>query len=553
MTKIVILPLDDRPVNYDYPRLLAAIASTEVELPPREWLGNPWRGAQHEKLVAWLREMAPEADALIVAVDTLAYGGLIPSRSSSDSFETAAQRLEILRELKVAQPNRPIYASSVIQRVCRANSSEEEKPYWAEYGSRMFRLSYLEHKAALEETSEAESAEREALKQEIPAEIYDDYAAIRARNHKVNQYMLSMVKDGVVDYLLLPQDDTADYGWNIAEARRLQMLIRREGLTGRAITYPGADEIGSLLLARCLCAEKGFQPKVYPRFSSSGSATLVTEYEDRPMVELLKAHLAPLGGIVADEPGEADFWLFINAPAIKQGVGELQWAAQFSKDELLQKVPEMLKDYAEKLFSDEYFQATRREMQTPRRSPEEFCRAVVEALRAGKNVAIADVAFVNGSDLILGQQLVRLPEIARLAAYGSWNTAGNTLGTVLAQASIFSVAQKSGLTPAQQKAHLEFLFLRFLDDYCYQALERSLTMLEDLPAHGLPPCEERLPDGKVAQEIEQKVAARLENQVRALEKTFQAAGLVSAVHISNVHLPWQRLFEIGFDIKVELP
>ena len=55
MTHIVILPLDDRPVNYDYPRLLAAIAGVEVELPPREWLGNPWRGSQHEKLVEWLK------------------------------------------------------------------------------------------------------------------------------------------------------------------------------------------------------------------------------------------------------------------------------------------------------------------------------------------------------------------------------------------------------------------------------------------------------------------------------------------------------------------
>ena len=156
------------------------------------------------------------------------------------------------------------------------------------------------------------------------------------------------------------------------------------------------------------------------------------------MLELLKAHLAPLGGIVADEPGEADCWLFINAPAIKQGVGELQWAAQFSKEELLAKVPKMLREYAEKLFTDEYFQATRREMQTPRRSPEEFCRAVVEAVRRGKNVAIADVDFVNGGDLILGAQLIQHPEIARLAAFGGWNTAGNTLGTALAQAVIYN-------------------------------------------------------------------------------------------------------------------
>jgi len=552
MTCIVILPLDDRPVNYDYPRLLAAIAGVDVELPPREWLGNPWRGSQHEKLVEWLKQTAPSADTIIIAADTLAYGGLIPSRSSPDSFEMAAKKLEILSELKAANSGRPIYASSVIQRVSRANSSEEEKPYWAEYGSRMFRLSYLEHKSMLNEASREEISERDSLKQEIPAEVYFDYQGIRSRNHKVNLHMLDLVKSGVIEYLLLPQDDTADYGWNIAEARRLQTLIRREGLTEHAITYPGADEINCVLLACCVCARSGFHPKVFPRFSSSGSATLVTEYEDRPMLELLNAHLSPLGGTVANEPDDADFLLFINAPALKQGVGELQWMAQFSKEELLEKVPDMLREYAENLYVDDFFQTTRREMQTPRRSPEEFCRAVVEAVRQGKNVAVADVAFVNGSDLILGNQLIKYPEIARLAAYGGWNTAGNTLGTVLAQATIYTSAKKNGFTPKQQKAHLEFLFLRFLDDYYYQARERSLCMLEDLPACGLLPTEERLPDGEITREIGKQVAARLEKQAHELEKTFQSSGLVKAVHVANIHLPWQRLFEICCDVKVEL-
>lgn len=63
-----------------------------------------------------------------------------------------------------------------------------------------------------------------------------------------------------------------------------------------------------------------------------------------------------------------------------------------------------------------------------RRSPEESCRAAIEAVRQGRDVAIADVAFANGSDLLPGDQFVERPEIARLAAYGGWNTAGNTLG-----------------------------------------------------------------------------------------------------------------------------
>ncbi|HPH98176.1 MAG TPA: DUF4127 family protein [Anaerolineaceae bacterium] len=545
---ITILPLDDRPVNYDYLQMLAAVADVQVSLPPRGWLGNPWRAARHAELVSWLKESAASADAVIVAADTLAYGGLIPSRSAPDSFEMVSEKLGLLSELKKNHPGLPILASSVIQRVSRANSAEEEKSYWAEFGSRMFRLSMLEHKSALNEASAEEITECGRLKAEIPAEIYADYASIRARNHQVNRLMLDLAKKGVVDYLLLPQDDTADYGWNIAEARQLQMIIRREGLTHCAITYPGADEIGCLLLARLICTQHGFVPRIYPRFSSSSSAPIITEYEDRPMLELVKAHLAPLNGIVVESSETADIQLFINAPAIKQGVGELQWAAQYTTDELLQKVPPALKGYVDSLAADPYFQMTRREMQTPRRSPEEFCRAILAAVRSGKRVAVADVAFVNGSDLILGSQLVQHPEIARLAAYGGWNTAGNTLGTVLAQACIFAAQRGKGLRPEQLMAHLEFLFLRFLDDYCYQALERTLCMMEDLPAAGLHPGEERLPDGDIARSIERCVARRLQDQARMLENRFQEAGLVSAVDVSDIYLPWQRLFEIGCTI-----
>ena len=94
--------------------------------------------------------------------------------------------------------------------------------------------------------------------------------------------------------------------------------------------------------------------------------------------------------------------------------------------------------------------------------------------------------------------------------------------------------------------------MRFLDDFCYQALERSLCMLEDLPAFGLLPTEERLPEGEIAREIAKKVAQRLEQQAHRLEETFQKSYMLKTARVSNIYLPWRRLFEIGFDVKVEL-
>jgi len=162
------------------------------------------------------------------------------------------------------------------------------------------------------------------------------------------------------------------------------------------------------------------------------------------------------------------------------------------------------------------------------------------------------VAFVNASDLVLGGLLRQHPPVAALAAYGGWNTAGNTLGTVLAQAVIRALAGRGGGTPDQRAAHLAFLFLRFLDDDLYQARERTRCMVEDLPALGIAPTMERLPDDRVAA-VEARVRDRLLRAAADLRSLFVASGLVRDVRVSHVHLPWKRLFEVGFEVEVELP
>jgi hypothetical protein len=546
---MALLPMDDRPVNYDYPTYLARLAGYDLHLPPREWLGNPWRDSQHLRLVEWLIQEAESADMLIIALDTLAYGGLIPSRTSREPLDAVLERLAVLKKIKTSRPRLPILASSVILRISRADSSEEEKDYWAIYGSAMFRLSYLEHKISLGEASSQEQAEKNDLFRRIPKSVYDDYLAGRQRNHQVNLQMIDWLEQGIFDFLLLPQDDTAEYGWNIAEARTLQATLRRKNLTGQAITYPGADEIGCLLLASAVCRQAGFKPKVYPRYSSIHSATVTTSYEDRPIHELVKAHLAPLGGTLAATPEEADLLLYLNAPAHAQGEASLQWLVWKGLETIRADLPEKLLSYLEEVEADPVYRNTQREMQTPERSPEELVRAILTDLENKRPVALADVAFVNGADLILGDLLMQHSESVRLTAYGGWNTAGNTLGTVLAHSVLRLLSRKNGDDPAQTRAHYEFLFLRYLDDYFYQTLQRSQCMLEDLPALGLMPTMERLPSPEVVK-VEKHVQERLMIAAGELERLFISAGVVKAVKVEHIHLPWQRLFEVGFDVKI---
>ena len=76
-------------------------------------------------------------------------------------------------------------------------------------------------------------------------------------------------------------------------------------------------------------------------------------------------------------------------------------------------------------------------------------------------------------------------------------------------------------------------------------------MVEDLPAAGVAPTMERLPDAAVAG-IEGRVAAQLGLAAAGLRDLFVSSRHARDVRVSHVHLPWRRLFEVGFDVRVEV-
>ena len=550
MTSLALLPLDDRPVNYDQPWWLGKAAGIEVVRPPREWLGSPLRSADRDRLAGWLADEGRAADGIVVAIDTLAYGGLIPSRQGRSTLDEVVRNIEPLRALSAARPDLPILAFSVLMRVNRSNSAEEEKPYWANHGRDMFRLSYLEDKTAQGAASDLEAAQRQALATSVPADVVADYRAGRARNHAVNRLMVDWLAEGVLDYVVIAQDDTAPYGWNIAEARTMAELIDRQGLSERAIVYPGADEVGSLMVAAFVCRAAGFRPRVWPLYSGTDGPTMVTAYEDRPMQELLKAHVGPLGGGLAGDPAEADLILAINAPGEGQTDAWVQLPLRQRNRAAIGRA---------RAADEMAVRAAEIEMATARRDVDEFARAIAMLISEGRTVGIVDVAFVNGADLALADRLLASVPLARTGSYAAWNTAGNSLGSALAQGVIRAVTQRVEQPAEVLEAHLGLLAIHLLDDYAFQGIVRTELMLDDLPSLGLLPSFERLPERQLA-EIERRLQARLAPHVESLGQRIAADPVangdalcrVTSLTIDAATLPWQRLFEVAITPRIEL-
>jgi hypothetical protein len=550
VTRLALLPLDDRPVNYDHPWWLGRAGGIEVLRPPREWLGSPLRRAAPDRLADWLGDQGGLADGLVLAIDTLAYGGLIPSRQSETPLDEVIGSLAPVRSLRAAHRDLPIFAFSILMRVNRTNSAEEEKPYWATHGRNLFRLSYLDDKAAVGDASEHEVAELMTSVDRVPSEVVANYRAGRARNHAINRLMLEWLADGIIDYAVIAQDDTAPYGWNIAEARALRELIEGRGLADRASVYPGADEVASLLVAAFACRTAGLRPRVWTRYSGIDGPSMVTAYEDRPFQELVKAHLGPLGGFLSDSPDDADLVLAVNAPGEGQADAWLQ---------LTVREPGRVPAHFGGSIDTQALRATEREMTSVRRDVNELARAAAADVEAGLNVAVVDVAFVNGADLALADCLLDRVPVAGLAGYSAWNTAGNSLGSALAQGVVRAITRRKEQAMDIVAAHLGLLAIHLLDDYAFQTVVRSELLLDDLPALGLGPTFERLPE-RLLPEIEEVVRRRLAPHVEALGQKLGAVSLangpaqcrVTGLRIDPPRLPWKRVFEVTITPRIEL-
>lgn len=289
--KICFVPIDNRPVCYSLAKDIAAIdEDIELFIPPREFLGDLTKSARVNEILDWL-ENIPACDAMVLSLDTIAYGGLIPSRRSPDSLEEIKARLNRLKPLL---KNKKVYAFSSIMRISNNNYNEEEKEYWKDWGKKIFEYSYS------------------GVNDGIPQAILDDYLATRKRNFEINKTYL----DWGLDTLIFSKDDCALKGFNVDEARELERLGGK--------TKTGADEIPLTLLARAI--EK--EIKVFVEFTEPDYKDCISNYEDVSIEKSVQGQLE-LGGftqVLTRE--EADIILVVNNFVERQGEHVMGWTTQ---------------------------------------------------------------------------------------------------------------------------------------------------------------------------------------------------------------------------------
>ena len=490
---LLYVPLDDRPVCLSYAVKTMEAAGWEVKTPPLEYIAGAERGGEPDALFTWLVDNADESLAMVVSSDALIYGGLVDSRTHYIPLDVLRARADRLVELKKDFRNQLVYVFTTIMRSPKMSSAPVEPAYYKEWGAKIFRLGELEDKREAKEIGRREMRELKKLRQNIPQEILTDMYTRRENNIKATELLLHGVESGDFDYLLVGRDDTAEFSQAHREARNLDILVN-ELPKERIRFFAGADQLGLLLLSRASTKLQYEIPLIQVVYAPGKGGATIPAYEDNTVAQSARQHIYAAGGVPVWKYKRADLVLAINTP--KDGV-TLE-ASSLANDYLI--TPEI----------------------------EKFTKLIESISHNDKIIAVADVKYGNGADNALVSNLFANGLEYKLAAYGGWNTAGNTIGYALAQ----------GLLSKHftDESRRDLLTVRYLDDWGYQANARKDVYLNLI-----------WPNQWKNSGFDEERLATVEESVKNSMRSVAKPMLGGIVDDYIFTLPWRRMFEVNVE------
>ena len=503
---ILFVPHDNRPISFKQTADNIRDLGYEVLTPPEELLGNREKPQGNpEGLADWVVANAKKADAAVISADSMVYGSLVASRKHDLSVETAQQRVNNFSRIHAANPNLKLYVFASIMRTPQTSeaSGSEDASYYAKYGTDIARYTALTDKKAQDGLNRAERRQMKEYEANIPPEALQDWLGRRNTNFTTNKKLIELAKKGDITYLALGCDDNAKYSQTNMERRELDAFAASLGSL-RYQSVAGIDEIGFVLLTRCVNNMQGDIPFVSVHYADGTGADTIPAYSNEPIKNSIKTHIKMAGGLPVTSDKRADLIFMVNT--------NFDGTTGVAND-----------------LNNTY---------TPNENVTAFVQKVDKAVNEGKKVGVGDITFGNGADNSLMISLYNAKLLDKLNAYSGWNTPTNSTGYALAMGMCSNYTDREGI--------LKMLEVRYLDDWLYQANIRQIVAnrLNSMPGEG------DYGNTKTRTVPAQELATKLLREKIAQYGLADFAGQ-EYVKDAQIQFPWERMFEADIVFPAE--
>ncbi|MGG4409378.1 DUF4127 family protein [Niallia taxi] len=417
---VMLVPLDDRPVNVDMVIKQGAAAGIKVITPPESLIQttlddkndsntitNGTTG-DSQGVVDWIRAHASEADGYIISTDMITSGGLVGSRANTQaiSLEQSKANMKIIQELKTTYSSKPVFVFDTVMRLAATSGYQGttsadyaeirkfgrvDRKQLSSYSISLIKSSYNQVAASpygsVPLSGKVTDINGNVANYSVTSEQRDAY--INARSRKLDLNYETIKAASYADYTVFGVDDsnpepntiqTNEIGW-------ITYHINNTIGKSKATILSDADSIAFTLMAR-MAKTLYAQPslKYHVQYFGDDASTYTDAYAYEPNVStLLSKQIEAAGGTLVTDKSSADVsLLFLSPKSIYRGSMVSTYTANVNAS-----IPTAIVDFYQSSGSDTYS---------------------LEAMASNGN-------------------------ISRLIGYSAWNTVGNRIGMTIGNSS----------------------------------------------------------------------------------------------------------------------
>lgn len=480
MKKILYIPLDSRPCNTTWVKKFAKRVNLDLIKYPQEKCGNLFEKANITDIFDWIELNNDGVDYMILSLDMLCSGGLVPSRLGQFDIETVKSMFERLRLYKIKNPKLKIYGFDTLMRTSVTSYNFESAKLWNQINM------YSKLKGELHiKYDENKENELNQLINKIDSKGLNTFLKTREKKHEMNLFYINLVNENILDYLIILQEDSQGNGIQLLEQKIIEDKIKDFNLDNKVKLYNGTDEGASVLLAKIIIEINNLKPNIFVHVPNPNILDRIYQFEDRHFRENLN-NMFNVIGLNHSEVEKSDYILSI-----------------YSGNEVIDL---NLNEYKSVDLNIDY----------------EYIKYTNDLnfyLNNFPKVSLLDLTFPNGGSLELLEDL----NYKKLKGYSAWNTPSNSLGTLLCDMVCYLVNNDDD----------NFTKERILDDCIYQYVVRrkvNQKLLKEnidifyLGEHG-------------------------DKAIKMIREEFLNYKNFLDIKSFNIHLPWNRTFEIEIDLE----